>query len=84
VEVTKAYLGNLVAVLSMSYNSTFMIIMGDNLHILGAVLTIVFTALLNTRRAIREVFQLYLIFRAKNNADINRLLQEDLEKDDKV
>jgi hypothetical protein len=79
---TEKFWGNMIAATSTAFNCIFATISGEQLHLIGGALGLVFTALLNFRRAMRELNQLYLIFfKAKNAKQVEFLLEEKLEKD---
>lgn len=78
------FFGNMTAIFSTMYNCFFIFITGEELHLIGGALGLIFTVLLNFRRVLRELNQLYLVIRAKNETEAQKLLKEDLEEKDKA
>lgn len=75
-------LGNMTAIFSTVYNFSFCFMTGEQLNLALGLFSLVFTGLINMRRAMREVNQLLKIFAAKTNREAEKLMQEDLEKDE--
>jgi DNA-binding GntR family transcriptional regulator len=84
-EVTNKFNG-LITTFWTSVNFLFVFVDGATISLISALLGLGFTVLLNTRRAMREIRQIYLAVRAKDAAEVSRLLDEDLnkKKDDSI
>jgi DNA-binding GntR family transcriptional regulator len=78
-EVTNKFSG-LITTFWTSVNFLFVFLDGATISLMSALLGLGFTVLLNTRRAIREIRQIYLAIRAKDAAEVSRLLDENLDK----
>jgi hypothetical protein len=72
--------GNVWAISSTTWNLLFIFITGEHFHLFAGAIGLVFTGILNLRRVIREINQLFKLFKAKNSKEVDKLLSENLEK----